>query len=94
MLGLPTPIGNSTEYKKVESALECGLPNEVDFAFNVCTLLSNEGKHIIKVCRCPRVLTLLLAHVGIFEAGKCLLVCELVILLPRNVLQSRVPVYI
>jgi hypothetical protein len=37
---------------------------------NVCTLLSNEGKHTLKLSKCPRLLDLLLAHAGIFQHGQ------------------------
>lgn len=48
-------------------SLRSGLPNEVDLAVNVCVLLSTEGKHCIKLEKCPQLLHLLLAHVGVFE---------------------------
>ena len=43
------------------------LPNEQDFAINVCTLLSNEGRHTLKLGKCPRLLDILLAHAGVFN---------------------------
>lgn len=48
-----------------------GLPNEVDFVINVCTLLSNESKHTLRLDRCATLTDLLLAHVGIFDEGRC-----------------------
>uniref|UniRef100_A0A672KAE4 AT-rich interactive domain-containing protein 2-like n=1 Tax=Sinocyclocheilus grahami TaxID=75366 RepID=A0A672KAE4_SINGR len=44
-----------------------GLPNEVDFAINVCTLLSNESKHAMQLEKEPKLVTLLLAHAGVFD---------------------------
>lgn len=46
------------------------LPNEQDFAINVCTLLSNEGKHTLKLDKCPRLVDFLLAHAAVFSTGK------------------------
>lgn len=58
-----------SQYDKLVYSLMSGLPNEVDFALNVCVLLSNEGKHVLRLERCPRLLEVLLAHVGIFSDG-------------------------
>ena len=38
-----------------------------DFAISVCTLLSNEGKHTIKLAKCPRLLDLILSHAGVYN---------------------------
>lgn len=46
------------------------LPNEQDFAINTCTLLSNEGKHHLKLEKCPRLIDYLLAHAGVFNHSK------------------------
>lgn len=48
-------------------SLLSGLPNEVDFAVNVCTLLSNESKHAMQLDKDPKLVTLLLAHTGVFD---------------------------
>lgn len=48
-------------------SLLSGLPNEVDFAVNVCTLLSNESKHAMQLDKDPKLVTLLLAHAGVFD---------------------------
>ena len=37
---------------------------------NVCTLLSNEGKHTLKLAKCPRLLDLLLSHAGVYQHRK------------------------
>lgn len=44
------------------------LPNEQDFAINVCTLLSNEGKHTLRLDKYPRLVNILLAHAGVFDS--------------------------
>ena len=33
----------------------------------MCTLLSNEGRHTLKLGKCPRLLDILLAHAGVFN---------------------------
>jgi AT-rich interactive domain-containing protein 2 len=71
-MGLKTvkELAYSGDYNNIENALMSGLPNEVDFALNVCTLLSNEGRHTIRLDKCPRLLKIMFAHIGIFEDGK------------------------
>ena len=69
-LGMSTDIiKREKPYDKLEKGLLSGLPNEVDFAINVCTLLSNEGKHTLNVSHSPRLIEILMAHVGIFREG-------------------------
>ncbi|KAL8617896.1 hypothetical protein ACOMHN_016552 [Nucella lapillus] len=58
-----------SDYDKLEMSLHSGLPNEVDFAVNVCLLLSNEGRYVLRLTKSIHLLTLLLANVGIFEDG-------------------------
>ncbi|XP_019620790.1 PREDICTED: AT-rich interactive domain-containing protein 2-like [Branchiostoma belcheri] len=58
-----------TDYDKLMMSLQSGLPNEVDFAINVCTLLSNESKHVMHLNKAPRIIDQLLAQVGLFEDG-------------------------
>ena len=60
----------ASRYKKLEMALLSGLPNEVDFAMNACTLLSNKGRHTLQLRETPRLLELLLGHVGIYRDGE------------------------
>ncbi|XP_014672975.1 PREDICTED: uncharacterized protein LOC106813343 isoform X2 [Priapulus caudatus] len=67
--GLSMEFAKLSQYDKLIYSLMSGLPNEVDFALNVCVLLSNEGKHVLRLQRCPRLLDLLLAHAGIFAEG-------------------------
>ncbi|XP_063969942.1 AT-rich interactive domain-containing protein 2-like [Lytechinus pictus] len=59
----------TSEYDRILHSLQSGLPNEVDFAINICTLLSNEGKHVIHLEKAPMFIDLLLAHAGIFYEG-------------------------
>ncbi|XP_041351827.1 AT-rich interactive domain-containing protein 2-like isoform X2 [Gigantopelta aegis] len=65
--GLSSDLLQVGDYDKLEKALISGLPNEVDFVFNVCTLLSNEGRHCLKLEKSQHIIPLLLAHVGIFD---------------------------
>jgi len=65
--GLSTDIYRKTDYDRLGLSLLSPLPNEQDFAINVCTLLSNEGRHTLKLGKCPRLLDLLLAHAGVFN---------------------------
>jgi len=65
--GLSTDLYKKTDYDRLCLSLLSPLPNEQDFAINVCTLLSNEGRHTLKLSKCPRLLDLLLAHAGVFN---------------------------
>ncbi len=62
-----------SEIRKACRSLISGFPNEVDFALNVCTLLSNEGKHSLKLNHDPHILDYMLAHVGVYSSGKCVI---------------------
>lgn len=70
MLGLPKEVGRPSEYANLERSLMSGLPNEIDFAVNVCLLLSTEGKHTLKGSKGLRIVELLLSHVGICKECK------------------------
>ncbi|XP_029016165.1 AT-rich interactive domain-containing protein 2 [Betta splendens] len=65
--GLSTDFVPPCDYHKLVLSLLSGLPNEVDFAVNVCTLLSNESKHAMQLDKDPKLVTLLLAHAGVFD---------------------------
>ncbi|TNM91693.1 hypothetical protein fugu_020073 [Takifugu bimaculatus] len=65
--GLSTDFVPPNDYNKLVLSLLSGLPNEVDFAVNVCTLLSNESKHSMQLDKDPKLVTLLLAHAGVFD---------------------------
>jgi len=43
-----------------------GLPNEIDFVFNTVLLLSGDEYHGFKIYSSPRLVELMLAHVGFF----------------------------
>ena len=45
----PMPIENCEGHEKLYLSLMSGLNNEVDFALNTCTLLSNKGKLTLKL---------------------------------------------
>ncbi|XP_044020286.1 uncharacterized protein LOC122860511 isoform X2 [Aphidius gifuensis] len=66
--GLSTNLYKPTNYDKLALSLLSPLPNEQDFAINVCTLLSNEGKHTLRFDKYPRLVNMLLAHAGVFDA--------------------------
>ena len=59
-----------SEYDRLLLSLLGPLPNEQDFAINLCTLLSNEGKHELRLSRHPKLMGALLAHAGVFTDGK------------------------
>lgn len=65
--GLSVSLYQPSEYDKLSLSLISPLPNEQDFAINVCTLLSNEGKHCLKLKKHPRILHYLLAHAAVFH---------------------------
>ena len=65
--GLSVDLYKRTDYDRLTLSLISPLPNEQDFAINVCTLLSNEGRHTLKLTKCPRLLDLLLGHAGVFN---------------------------
>ncbi|KAJ8381267.1 hypothetical protein SKAU_G00020450 [Synaphobranchus kaupii] len=65
--GLSMDFAPTCDYNKLVLSLLSGIPNEVDFAINVCTLLSNESKHVMQLEKDPKLVTLLLAHAGVFE---------------------------
>lgn len=69
---MSTTYAKHSDYDKLEKALLSGLPNEVDFVVNVCTLLSNESKHTLRLDKCAVLTELLLAHIGIFQEGMSL----------------------
>uniref|UniRef100_A0A2R5LNL9 Putative transcriptional regulator n=1 Tax=Ornithodoros turicata TaxID=34597 RepID=A0A2R5LNL9_9ACAR len=56
-----------SEYSKLCLSLLSSLPNEESLALNVCTLLSNEGRHVLRLDHCTRLVDLLLAQAGVFS---------------------------
>ena len=68
-LGMSTPR-QASEYDRLLLSLLGPLPNEQDFAMNLCTLLSNEGRHELRLSKHPRLMGALLAHAGVFTDGE------------------------
>ncbi|XP_022238814.1 AT-rich interactive domain-containing protein 2-like isoform X2 [Limulus polyphemus] len=65
--GLPPELPKK-EYKKLCLSLLSGLPNEEDFTLNICSILANEGQHVLHLERTPQLVTLLLAQAGIWSS--------------------------
>eukprot|EP00112_Aurelia_sp_Birch-Aquarium-sp1_P002034 Seg1221.12 transcript_id=Seg1221.12/GoldUCD/mRNA.D3Y31 product="AT-rich interactive domain-containing protein 2" protein_id=Seg1221.12/GoldUCD/D3Y31 len=65
----PGPLGEPrvSNFNRLVFSLLSGLPNETDFAMNICTLLSNVTNSIFNLAKAPNIVNLLLAHVGIFS---------------------------
>jgi hypothetical protein len=68
--GLSADLYRASEYDRLALSLISPLPNEQDFAINVCTLLSNEGKHTHKLDKYTRLIDFLLSHAGVFNHCK------------------------
>ena len=71
--GLSTEGIQVTPTERVFLSLLCPLPNEQDFAINVCSLLAMESRRPFPLHQCPRIVDALLAHAGIFSQGLCFL---------------------
>lgn len=67
---MSTDLVKHSDFHKLEKALLSGLPNEVDFAINVCTLLSSESRKSLLLRKAQNLLQLLMAHIGIFSDGR------------------------
>lgn len=67
---LATDLYKASDYDRLALSLLSPLPNEQDFAINVCTLLSNDGKHSLKFQKHPRIINYLLGHAGVFNHGE------------------------
>lgn len=65
--GLSTDVLQVTPTERVFLSLLCPLPNEQDFAINVCSLLAMENRRPFPLHQCPRIVDALLAHAGIFS---------------------------
>ena len=50
-------------------SLQSGFPNEVDLAINSLIMLSNDSEKVFVISNKPHLLSVLLAHVGIFWEG-------------------------
>ncbi|PAV66143.1 hypothetical protein WR25_07294 [Diploscapter pachys] len=55
------------DYGRLIKSLLSGLPNEIDFAINVCTLLSHPGPRLLRIAHSPSILTVLVAHCAIYD---------------------------
>ena len=64
---MSTDLYQPSEYDKLSLSLLSPLPNEQDFAINVLTLMSNECKQTLRLGKCPRLISILLGHAGVFE---------------------------
>ncbi|GBL86103.1 AT-rich interactive domain-containing protein 2, partial [Araneus ventricosus] len=62
-------IPSSVSYDKLCLSLLSGLPNEQEFALNVCTILSNEGSYSIHLEKAPKLVDLLVAQAGVWNEG-------------------------
>ncbi|KAH8389979.1 hypothetical protein KR200_004816 [Drosophila serrata] len=63
---MSTQLHRHSSYEKLLLSLLSPLPNEQDFAINVCTLMSNEVRHTLQLSECPKLLDVLLAHLGVY----------------------------
>lgn len=62
---------DSVNVNKLVRSLLSGFPNEVDFAFNILSVLSFESREIISLNKLSHLLAVLLAHVAVFSKGGC-----------------------
>lgn len=53
-------------FERLVLSLQSGLPNEVDFAVNICMLLSNVNNSVFNLAKAPAIVDMMLAHVGVF----------------------------
>ena len=67
---LSTDLYKSSEYERLLMSLMSPLPNEQDFAINVCTLMANESRNTLKIDHCPKLMDALLGHAGIYTHCK------------------------
>lgn len=67
---MSTSVQKVSEYDKLWLSLMSPLPNEQDFAINVCILMANESQHTLKIDRCPQLIDALLCHAGVYPHCK------------------------
>ncbi|KAG0703709.1 hypothetical protein GWK47_002767 [Chionoecetes opilio] len=65
--GMSVDLFRPSLYDKLALSLISPMPNEHDFAFNVCTILSNEGRHVLQLSHCPRLVEHMLGHTGVYR---------------------------
>lgn len=68
--GMSVDLYRPSLYDKLALSLISPLPNEHDFAFNVCTILSNEGRHVLQLSHCPVLVEHMLGHTGVYRDCK------------------------
>lgn len=59
-----------SEYARIVKTLYSGFPNEVDFCFNILTLMIAPGPYTLRLEKCPLLLSLIIAHAGVFGDSK------------------------
>ncbi|KAK4887370.1 hypothetical protein RN001_003641 [Aquatica leii] len=64
---LSTDLYKPSDFDRLVLSLLSPLPNEQDFAINVCTLLSNDSRHTLKLEKYPRITDYLLGHTGLYN---------------------------
>ncbi|CAL8120253.1 unnamed protein product [Orchesella dallaii] len=82
-LGLSSRLLETSDYEGLLLSLQSPLPNEQDMAISVCTLLSNETKHVLRFSKSPAILNMLLAHAGIYQD------CGMRLLMQESYRESR-----
>ncbi|XP_068148257.1 AT-rich interactive domain-containing protein 2 isoform X1 [Drosophila tropicalis] len=63
---MSTQLHRHSNHEKLLLSLLSPLPNEQDFAINVCTLMANESRYRLDLVECPKLLDVLLAHLGVY----------------------------
>ncbi|KAF5308291.1 hypothetical protein FQR65_LT06284 [Abscondita terminalis] len=64
---LSADLYKPSDFDRLVLSLLSPLPNEQDFAINVCTLLSNDSRHTLKLEKYPRIADYLLGHTGLYN---------------------------
>ncbi|KAF5270062.1 hypothetical protein FQA39_LY08474 [Lamprigera yunnana] len=64
---LSTDLYKPSDFDRLVLSLLSPLANEQDFAINVCTLLSNDSRHTLKLEKHPHIVDYLLAHTGVYN---------------------------
>lgn len=59
-----------SEYARLVKSLYSGFPNEVDFCFNLLTLMIAPGPYSLRLEKCPLLLDLIIAHAGVYGESK------------------------
>jgi len=85
--GLFNDFVRRNEYEKLELSLICGFPNELTFTLNTLLLLSSSTNHSksFHLYKCPRLLDLLLRHIGLFISSDILTIDQSFQILYENI---------